>query len=325
MCKGVELDYICPHKSCFQKLSFDNVNRGLKCTNGHFFPFLRDTEMPVFFSQGAGCNEYTATDAAIMHDNALAWLFKTFKTDEETVRNSLIKRLNLKHGETVLVTGAGAGNDIPYIKEALKGHGKIHAQDVSSEMLLAARQRYSQDASNIQICFNVSDAGLLPFSDNFFDAAYHFGGINLFPDIKAGFSEMDRVVKDGGKIVIGDEGVAPWLKSSEYAKMLICNNSLYAHDAPFHCVPENARDVRLTWELSNTFWVIEFTSSQEKLPFDMHVPHLGKRGGSIYTRYFGQLEGIDPLLCDALKNLAQKKGVSQVSLLENILSSALKD
>ena len=38
---------------------------------------------------------------------------------------------------------------------------------------------------------------------------------------------MDRVVKDGGRIVFGDEGLSPWLKDTDYGKMLIDNNPLY--------------------------------------------------------------------------------------------------
>ena len=72
-----------------------------------------------------------------------------------------------------------------------------------------------------RVRFCVSDATALPFATAAFDAAYHFGGLNLFPDIRRGIAEMTRVVKPGGRVVFGDEGVAPWLVDSQFGKILV--------------------------------------------------------------------------------------------------------
>ncbi|OUL88685.1 class I SAM-dependent methyltransferase [Paraburkholderia hospita] len=53
------------------------------------------------------------------------------------------------------------------------------------------------DTSLCNIYLSVSNASLLPFADGYFDGAYHFGGINLFSDMKSAISEMARVVKVG--------------------------------------------------------------------------------------------------------------------------------
>ena len=119
-------------------------------------------------------------------------------------------------------------------------------------------------------------------------------GINLFSSIRQGITEMNRVVKSGGKIVISDEGVAPWLVDTEIGRQLITNNPLYACQAPMALLPDTARDVRLSYELHNCFYVIEFTAGDGPLPINIDVPHVGRRVGSIRTRYAGRLEGIDP-------------------------------
>ena len=41
--------------------------------------------------------------------------------------------------------------------------------------------------------FSVNDATNLPFNDNSFDATFHFGGINLYNNIKAGIDEMHKL------------------------------------------------------------------------------------------------------------------------------------
>ena len=38
---------------------------------------------------------------------------------------------------------------------------------------------------------------------------------------------MERVVKNGGSITYGDEGIAPWLRNTIYSEMLINNNRLW--------------------------------------------------------------------------------------------------
>ena len=298
---------------------------GLACPNGHLFPFAPETTVPIFASEPEDSNEYSRENAAEVHDNALRWVFATFHADEESLRERLVARIGLKKGQRILVTGAGAGNDLPYLARALDGHGEIHAQDIAKEMLLAGVKRhggasYGQD---LTLQFSVSDATNLPYADGEFDAAYHFGGINLFPDIAKGIAEMNRVVKPGGKVVVGDEGLAPWMLNTEIGRALVKNNPLYACPVPLDKLPPEVRDARLSWELSHCFYVIEFHASQEPLPIDIDVPHLGKRGGTIRSRYFGQLEGVDPGLRDRVYHEAERRGVSRVAFLEAALLMAL--
>jgi SAM-dependent methyltransferase len=233
--------------------------------------------------------------------------------------------LQLRKGDRVLITGAGTGNDLPHIARRLMDGGEIYAQDIAQEMLLAGAERFRPEAlrHGVTLHFSVSDAANLPFADGYFDAAYHFGGINLFADIRRGIAEMNRVVRDGGKVVIGDEGLAPWLRNTEIGRMLARNNSLYSCEAPLAFLPETARSPKLSWELCNTFYVIDFSVSTEPLPIDIDVPHVGTRGGSIRTRYLGQLEGVDPQLRDQIYAEAERRGISRVEYLESVLRSAL--
>ncbi|WP_084683340.1 class I SAM-dependent methyltransferase [Neorhizobium vignae] len=313
------VSYCCTDLTC-GKSPLREEAAGLRCPNGHFFPFVTGTNVPVFACEEEGSNEYAIENAAEIHDNALQWVFRTFQTDEATLRKSLIARLRLSKGQTVLVTGAGAGNDLPFLAEALDT-GIIYAQDIAIPMLMSAVERHGAALKNsgVQFFFSASDATNLPFQDGQFDAAYHFGGINLFPDIEKGMAEMNRVVKPGGRIVICDEGVAPWVKVTEVGKMLINNNPLYAFDAPLASLPAMATDVTLSWELSGCFYVIDFVVSKTPSTIDIDVPHIGRRGGTVRTRYFGVLEGIDPAIKARIYAEAEKRGISRVSFIEQLL------
>lgn len=316
--------YCCTEPGC-ARAPLTQGPDGLACPNGHMFAFSPGTDVPVFASEPEGANEYSQENAAEVHDNALRWVFNTFQTDEEGLRERLIARIGLKKGQRVLITGAGAGNDLPYIVRALSGEGAVYAQDISKEMLLAGVSRYRTALadSGVGLHFSVSDATNLPFADGFFDAAYHFGGINLFPDIAKGIAEMNRVVRPGGRIVIGDEGLAPWVVDTEIGRMLVNNNALYACKAPLAALPATARAVKLSWELSNCFYVIEFQVSTEPLPINIDVPHLGTRGGTIRSRYYGRLEGVAPALRDRIYEEAERRGISRVAFLESALRASL--
>lgn len=304
-----------------------NDRDGLRCSEGHIYPFIQGTQVPVFDCEDENVNEYTVTEAAKIHENSLAWLFSTFGGTEDALRKDLISRLHLKEGQTILITGVGAGNDLPVLADQIGKEGAIFAQDYSRQMLQSAVTRAENVYGLVDhaIEFSVSDATNLPFPDNYFDAVYHFGGLNLFPSIGKGISEMDRVTKDGGRVVFGDEGLAPWLKNTEYGRIIINNNSLCDFDVPLAELPTSARNVNLSWAVGYCFYIIDYTSSNSPIPINLDVPHIGRRGGTMRTRYFGQLEGIEPELKKTLYAEAENRGLSRVEFIEILLRDGLED
>ena len=287
----------------------------------------KNTNIPIFEVQKKNVNEFSIKNAAEIHDNALSWLFSTHNVNEKKLREELIGKLKLKKGDKVLVTATGAGNDLEYIAKRIGQSGQIYAQDYAKEMLFAAYYRTKKilDFKKYKIFFSVNDATNLPFKDNQFDATYHFGGINLYKNVKKGIDEMDRVTKPGGKVVFGDEGIAYWLKNTELGKSLITNNTLYNLNPPIDMIPLSARDVNLSWVINNCFYVIEYVVGSKNWDANIDIPHVGRRGGSIRTRHYGQLEGINPKLKNRFYKYLQDKNVSRVEFLEKIIKKTLKN
>src|ERR1700690_3217494 len=120
------ISFRCPQPGC-GRLHVAADRSGLICDQGHAWSYADDTTIPVFADEPAGSSEYSIHNAAEFHDNALRWLFATFGTDEDTLRENLISRLGIVPGQSLLVTGAGAGNDLPYIAGRMSGQGTIHA------------------------------------------------------------------------------------------------------------------------------------------------------------------------------------------------------
>jgi ubiquinone/menaquinone biosynthesis C-methylase UbiE len=263
---------------------------------------------------------YSMDDSIEKYKNFLNWLLQTFKTDAVSFRECIVDRLLLKPGYKVLITGCGLGDDVDVILKKIGQEGVLCAQDLSKSMVLhAAENRFANN-----LYYSVSNAENLPYEDNYFDAIFHFGGINLFGSIKKAIAEMERVVKVGGRVVFGDEGVAPWLKNIEYGKVVINNNTLWAASPPMDYLPSNAKDVRLEWVLGNCFYLISYEIGSGTPDINMDVEHIGPRGGTMRTRFYGQLEGVSEKYKTYVLKEARKNDMSINKFLESMIYESIQ-
>jgi SAM-dependent methyltransferase len=219
----------------------------------------------------------------------------------------------------VLEIGCGTGRDSIHIAGQLK-KGEFFIQDLSGHMVRKCRDNMRKYGSSVRLGYRleffVGNASYLPFADGFFDAVFHFGGVNEFSEKERTIEEMARVVRIGGKVVFGDESMAPWLRNTEYGKILMNNNRLLEHEIPINLLPENARDVRIRWILGNSFYLIDFSVGEGTPPINLDLPHKGVRGGTCRTRYFGQLEGVTLKTKELAEQAAREAGLSMHDWLE---------
>ncbi|BCG81571.1 hypothetical protein MesoLj113b_51130 [Mesorhizobium sp. 113-3-3] len=262
-------------------------------------------------------------DRASEYDRGIAAMFATLLADEEQTRRDMFAELELRPDSRVLEIGCGTCRDTIHL---LDMPIDVFAGDLSLEMLLTGQDRLrraGKDTSRLQLF--CADVMHLPFADGFFDAAFHFGGFNLFPDHRQALAEINRVVRPNGRVVVGDEGIAPWLENSEFAKILENSNPLFRHRAPLDCIPVAARQVACRWILGGSFYLISFVNGQGEPPLDLDVTFPGRRGGSHRTRYFGKLEGVSPELRDQVLDAAATEGISVVAWLEKALGRAVQN
>lgn len=269
---------------------------------------------------GSQKHEYYRRFAAD-YDRGNEVMYRMLLCDEATARNDMIAMLHLSKGARILEIGCGTCRDTSHL---LKTGSLVYASDLSLEMVLVGRQRLrdsGQDMSQLRLF--ATDAMRIPFPDGFFDAVFHFGGLNVFPDIAAALAEMARVTKSGGRVVAGDEGVGPWLDETDFAKILENSNPLFRHRAPLDKVPVQARNVTCRWILNGSFYVIAFDVGEGEPQLDLDVQFPGWRGGSHRSRFYGKLEGVAPQLRDDVVKAAARDGLSVVNWLESALRKAL--
>jgi len=109
----------------------------------------------------------------------------------------------LHRGETVVELGCGAGMDTLIASRMVGPDGRVVSVDMTPEMLEAARAAAAEaGATNIE--FHLGYIEDIPLPDASADVVISNGVINLAPDKQRVFREMHRVLKDDGRLQIGD-------------------------------------------------------------------------------------------------------------------------
>lgn len=110
---------------------------------------------------------------------------------------------NVKKGDVVLDLGSGAGIDCFVAREITGPEGKVIGLDFTEEMIRKA-QNNSDLKGYRNVEFRFGDIEDMPLIDNYVDVVISNCVINLCPDKKLAYSEILRVLKEGGHFSISD-------------------------------------------------------------------------------------------------------------------------
>ncbi|GAB2800161.1 hypothetical protein GCM10027275_52730 [Rhabdobacter roseus] len=219
--------------------------------------------------------QYLYDQAFLRYDRGVSWVFETLNhSDEAATRQFMIDLMELKPGMTALEVGAGTGKDSALILEKIKPGGTAVLSDLSPNMLKLAQDKLNTEEVNVH--YFLGNGSYLPFDDDTFDAVFHFGGINTFSERKKAFEELTRVVRPGGKVVVGDESVAPWMRQQPTYQTLLKANPLFRAEVPLEDVPANVENFKLHWIFGNAFYAMEYTVSAQAPEIDIDLPIPGK-------------------------------------------------
>lgn len=327
MRKSLAQSYVCPETKQSLSLTIESaagddvVSGALVAPDGRSYP-IRDGIPDLTFPVQLPASDQEARDYydrnAEVYDLYLPLTFETFGVDETQARQSIVDLLRLEPHHHVLEMGCGSGRDSELIAKQLGPSGRLFLQDISRPILDKAVPRLA--GAQPETAFAVANGYYLPFPDHFFDASFHFGGLNTFGDIKRAFAELVRVTKPGGKVVVGDESMPPWLRETEFGRVLMNSNPHYRFNIPFECLPMEARNVTLRWIIGGVFYVFDFEVGvgEPQADLDFEIP--GPRGGTHRTRYYGNLEGVAP----DVKALALKARARSGKSMHEWLSDAIR-
>lgn len=112
-----------------------------------------------------------------------------------------VSLLDLKPGDAVLDVCGGTGDLAVSALRRVGAGGKVVLYDINREMMNAGRKKGTHPHLRRRIRFLQGDAERMALRDNVFDAAIVGFGIRNLTDMMAGFREMHRVLKPGGRTV----------------------------------------------------------------------------------------------------------------------------
>jgi demethylmenaquinone methyltransferase/2-methoxy-6-polyprenyl-1,4-benzoquinol methylase len=99
-------------------------------------------------------------------------------------------------GDSVLDVATGTGDLAVELARRVGSTGEVVGSDFSEQMLEHARRKAPE------LCWEWGNALELPYEDERFDAATVGFGARNFSDLDRGLSEMTRVVRPGGHVVV---------------------------------------------------------------------------------------------------------------------------
>jgi demethylmenaquinone methyltransferase/2-methoxy-6-polyprenyl-1,4-benzoquinol methylase len=106
-------------------------------------------------------------------------------------------------GSRVLDVATGTGDLALELARRVSPGGEVLGSDFSEVMLACASAKVAAaDLHGTRPRFEWADALELPYADDTFDAATVGFGVRNFADLGRGLSEMARVVRPGGRVVI---------------------------------------------------------------------------------------------------------------------------
>ena len=126
------------------------------------------------------------------------------KYSTDYLNEVIFKIRNVKEGNTLIDLGSGFGIDCLLLRQIIIGDkGKIIGIDIEESYNVVAR-KYSEYLGYDNVDFILGDARELPFDDNIADVVISNYTLTLIEEKEKVFSEIYRVLKDGGNCYIGD-------------------------------------------------------------------------------------------------------------------------
>lgn len=115
-------------------------------------------------------------------------------------RRKAVQYSGVRRGDAVLDCASGTGDLAIAFARAVGTEGRVVGTDFVAEMLEVARQKAPD------ITFEVADVTKLPYEDATFDVSSISFGIRNVGDPAKGISEMARVVRPGGRVIVLEFG-----------------------------------------------------------------------------------------------------------------------
>lgn len=129
-----------------------------------------------------------------------------------------LRLARVSEGERVLDVATGPGT----LARKAARITRVDALDFSPKMLDELQSRASPEEMQ-RLSLHCGDGQRLPFADELFDVAFSMFGLFLFPDRARALAELARVLRPGGRAVIGS-----WQRQDQVPALAAVSNEIRA-------------------------------------------------------------------------------------------------
>jgi demethylmenaquinone methyltransferase/2-methoxy-6-polyprenyl-1,4-benzoquinol methylase len=123
-------------------------------------------------------------------------------------KKKLVKLSGAHSGDQVLDCATGTGDLALLFKKQVGPGGRVVGTDFCAEILALAPQKAIEQ--NLDITFELADVTQLPYTDSAFDISCISFGIRNVDNLQRALSELARVVRPGGRVMIMEFGQIQW-------------------------------------------------------------------------------------------------------------------
>lgn len=198
-------------------------------------------------------------------------------------RRITVKNAELKPDYKILDCATGTGDLAFSFKKAITNlskneqNGEVIGTDFCEDMLVLARQKAQE--KGIDVKFEFADVMNLQYPDNYFDIASISFGIRNVDDPKQGVSELARVVKSGGKVMILEFGqpygfLAPFYKIYSRNIMPFLGHLIAGDKGAYTYLPETAAKFPAGEKFINLMNSTNSFSSTKFIPLSSGIAYL---------------------------------------------------
>jgi ubiquinone/menaquinone biosynthesis C-methylase UbiE len=124
--------------------------------------------------------------------------------DDLSLKKRTYEMVRAAKGHTVLDVGCGPASDTLALGRIVGPTGKVMGIDHDPKMIATAGQRTTEAGLSDMVEHRLADGGTLPFADNTFDSCRSERVFQHVEDAAQLLSEMIRVTKPGGYVVVAD-------------------------------------------------------------------------------------------------------------------------
>lgn len=158
---------------------------------------LHDVTWPVVRRTVAGADGwYLRESRAFFGVRAETWDTK-FGSDLPAYE-AAVGEARIPAGGVVLDVGCGTGRALPALRRAVGESGTVVGLDLTPQMLAEARRKGRTSSAALVL----ADARSLPVATGCADAVFAAGLVMHLPDLYAGLTELARVTRPGGRLVL---------------------------------------------------------------------------------------------------------------------------